>query len=245
MVASFAGRWARRRRRPRAARFAAVCSRILAAASPPSSGARLPVPILAQPPRQPCAGEAAMLRRVVPAGSAIILRLSSTSLPAARHGRHSCFSAVPPPFRLSACRACSNAWRLPVVPGCASSAPSTGTSSHPARRSTTASAGSSRHCSKNARPTNSRQRRAVARHAAHRDHLALVVESDRHRPQQRPAGDRAHRTRHRLPPRGGAASCRPAERAAIAALLHDRMLETVLDDFAQTADLFRHFAPRR
>jgi phosphoribosylformylglycinamidine synthase len=35
----------------------------------------------------------------------------------------------------------------------------------------------------------------------------------------------------------------PAERASIAALLHDRMLETVLDSFARTADLFRHFAP--
>ncbi|WP_313953704.1 phosphoribosylformylglycinamidine synthase [Accumulibacter sp.] len=34
-----------------------------------------------------------------------------------------------------------------------------------------------------------------------------------------------------------------AQRSEIAALLHDRMLETVLDDFAQTADLFRHFAP--
>nr|MBP6708956.1 phosphoribosylformylglycinamidine synthase [Accumulibacter sp.] len=33
----------------------------------------------------------------------------------------------------------------------------------------------------------------------------------------------------------------PAERASIAALLHDRMLETVLDSFARTADLFRHF----
>jgi phosphoribosylformylglycinamidine synthase len=34
------------------------------------------------------------------------------------------------------------------------------------------------------------------------------------------------------------------DRRDIAALLHDRMLETVLDDPAQTADLFRHFAPR-
>jgi phosphoribosylformylglycinamidine synthase len=35
-----------------------------------------------------------------------------------------------------------------------------------------------------------------------------------------------------------------AERATIAALLHDRMLETVLDDFAQSAELFRHFPPQ-
>ncbi|MQM32198.1 MAG: phosphoribosylformylglycinamidine synthase, partial [Candidatus Accumulibacter phosphatis] len=35
-----------------------------------------------------------------------------------------------------------------------------------------------------------------------------------------------------------------AERATIAALLHDRMLETVLDDFAQGAELFRHFPPQ-
>ncbi|HRF05595.1 phosphoribosylformylglycinamidine synthase [Accumulibacter sp.] len=34
------------------------------------------------------------------------------------------------------------------------------------------------------------------------------------------------------------------ERPTIAALLHDRMLETVLDDFAQTAELFRHFPPQ-
>jgi len=34
-----------------------------------------------------------------------------------------------------------------------------------------------------------------------------------------------------------------AERALIAPLLHDRMLETVLDDFAQAGKLFRHFAP--
>ena len=30
----------------------------------------------------------------------------------------------------------------------------------------------------------------------------------------------------------------------VAALLHDRMLETVLEDFAQAAELFRHFAPQ-
>ncbi|MCB1931542.1 MAG: phosphoribosylformylglycinamidine synthase [Candidatus Accumulibacter sp.] len=35
-----------------------------------------------------------------------------------------------------------------------------------------------------------------------------------------------------------------AERAAIAGVLHDRMLEAVLDDFAQTAQLFRHFPPQ-
>ena len=35
-----------------------------------------------------------------------------------------------------------------------------------------------------------------------------------------------------------------AERALIAPLLHDRMLETVLDDFAQAGKLFRHFAPQ-
>ncbi len=34
------------------------------------------------------------------------------------------------------------------------------------------------------------------------------------------------------------------ERAAVSALLHDRMIETVLADFAQTAELFRHFSPR-
>ena len=33
-------------------------------------------------------------------------------------------------------------------------------------------------------------------------------------------------------------------RAQVAALLHDRMIETVLTDFAQTAELFRHFAPK-
>ena len=33
-------------------------------------------------------------------------------------------------------------------------------------------------------------------------------------------------------------------RASLAALLHDRMIETVLTDFAQTAELFRHFAPK-
>ena len=33
------------------------------------------------------------------------------------------------------------------------------------------------------------------------------------------------------------------QRAAIATLLHDRMTETVLDDFAQTEQLFEHFAP--
>ncbi len=35
-----------------------------------------------------------------------------------------------------------------------------------------------------------------------------------------------------------------AQRAAIAALLHDRMLETVLDDFAAAETLFRHFLPQ-
>jgi len=35
-----------------------------------------------------------------------------------------------------------------------------------------------------------------------------------------------------------------AERAVIAALLHDRMLETVLTGFAQAGELFRHFAPQ-
>jgi phosphoribosylformylglycinamidine synthase len=35
----------------------------------------------------------------------------------------------------------------------------------------------------------------------------------------------------------------PAERETLDALLHDRMLETVLDDFAQTAELFHHVAP--
>ena len=34
------------------------------------------------------------------------------------------------------------------------------------------------------------------------------------------------------------------ERSALADHLHDPMLETVLDDFAQAADLFHHFAPR-
>jgi phosphoribosylformylglycinamidine synthase len=34
------------------------------------------------------------------------------------------------------------------------------------------------------------------------------------------------------------------QRARIAGLLHDRMTETVLSEFAQTADLFRHFAPQ-
>ena len=33
-------------------------------------------------------------------------------------------------------------------------------------------------------------------------------------------------------------------RAQVAALLHDRMIETVLADFAQAAELFRHFAPK-
>ena len=33
-------------------------------------------------------------------------------------------------------------------------------------------------------------------------------------------------------------------RAQVAALLHDRMIETVLTDFEQTAELFRHFAPK-
>ncbi len=34
------------------------------------------------------------------------------------------------------------------------------------------------------------------------------------------------------------------QRAQISVMLHDRMTETVLDDFAQTAELFRHFPPR-
>jgi len=34
------------------------------------------------------------------------------------------------------------------------------------------------------------------------------------------------------------------EKEALAALLHDRMLETVVHDFARCADLFRHFAPQ-
>ncbi|MFZ2854799.1 MAG: phosphoribosylformylglycinamidine synthase [Rhodocyclaceae bacterium] len=34
------------------------------------------------------------------------------------------------------------------------------------------------------------------------------------------------------------------QRARIAGLIHDRMTETVLGDFAQSADLFRHFAPQ-
>ena len=34
------------------------------------------------------------------------------------------------------------------------------------------------------------------------------------------------------------------QRTRIASLLHDRMTETVLGDFARTADLFRHFAPQ-
>ncbi|MBV5269688.1 MAG: hypothetical protein JZU55_07015, partial [Afipia sp.] len=33
-------------------------------------------------------------------------------------------------------------------------------------------------------------------------------------------------------------------RPQIAALLHDRMIETVLGDFAQTSELFRHFSPK-
>ncbi|MRD73616.1 phosphoribosylformylglycinamidine synthase [Rhodocyclus tenuis] len=36
----------------------------------------------------------------------------------------------------------------------------------------------------------------------------------------------------------------PAQRADIADLLHDRMTETVLDDFARAADLFHHVAPQ-
>ena len=43
---------------------------------------------------------------------------------------------------------------------------------------------------------------------------------------------------------GGQHQRAPADRAGIAALLHDRMLESVLDDFAQTGELFRHFAPQ-
>ena len=34
-----------------------------------------------------------------------------------------------------------------------------------------------------------------------------------------------------------------ADRAPVSALLHDRMIEVVLGDFAQTAELFRHFSP--
>jgi len=34
------------------------------------------------------------------------------------------------------------------------------------------------------------------------------------------------------------------ERARVAGLIHDRMTETVLGEFAQTAELFRHFAPQ-
>jgi phosphoribosylformylglycinamidine synthase len=43
---------------------------------------------------------------------------------------------------------------------------------------------------------------------------------------------------------GGRRKILPATREGVAAVLHDRMLETVLDDFAQTSDLFRHVAPR-
>ncbi|MEF8698682.1 MAG: phosphoribosylformylglycinamidine synthase [Candidatus Accumulibacter sp. UW20] len=43
---------------------------------------------------------------------------------------------------------------------------------------------------------------------------------------------------------GGRRKLLPATREGVAALLHDRMLETVLDDFAQTSDLFRHVAPQ-
>ncbi len=34
------------------------------------------------------------------------------------------------------------------------------------------------------------------------------------------------------------------QRALVASLIHDRMIEAVLGDFAQTAELFRHFAPK-
>ena len=34
------------------------------------------------------------------------------------------------------------------------------------------------------------------------------------------------------------------QRAAVAALLHDRMIEAVLASFEQTAELFRHFPPK-
>ena len=34
------------------------------------------------------------------------------------------------------------------------------------------------------------------------------------------------------------------QRRAVEALLHDRMIETVLDDFGKTAELFRHFSPK-
>jgi len=35
-----------------------------------------------------------------------------------------------------------------------------------------------------------------------------------------------------------------AQRAQVSAVLHDRMIETVLDDFAQSSELFRHFSPK-
>ena len=35
-----------------------------------------------------------------------------------------------------------------------------------------------------------------------------------------------------------------AQKAQIAAVLHDRMIETVLDDFAESSELFRHFSPK-
>ena len=42
----------------------------------------------------------------------------------------------------------------------------------------------------------------------------------------------------------GLADGNDARRPLVAALLHDRMTETVLGDFAQTAELFRHFSPQ-
>ena len=40
------------------------------------------------------------------------------------------------------------------------------------------------------------------------------------------------------------AGAKPAQRDVLAALLHDRMIETVLGSFDETAGLFRHFAPK-
>ena len=47
---------------------------------------------------------------------------------------------------------------------------------------------------------------------------------------------------YRIEAKRGALSAE--DRARIVALIHDRMIETVLGDFAQTADLFRHFSPQ-
>jgi phosphoribosylformylglycinamidine synthase len=44
--------------------------------------------------------------------------------------------------------------------------------------------------------------------------------------------------------RGIAFRVETRQRAQVASLLHDRMTETVLGDFEQTAELFRHFAPK-